>query len=98
MRKTKDLIYDLILVAIDLCAIVGGYVAAYAVRSKLYDKPLAFPYGFKNYLRVIILLAPIWIVIFALSGLYRSVQTRSRLANFGQVFLGHRTDYTRAAR
>lgn len=87
MRKTRELIYDLLLVITDFTAVVSAYVAAYGVRAKLYTKPLAFPYGFRNYLEVILLFTPVWIIIFAFSGLYRNSSSRSRLEAFGQVFL-----------
>lgn len=85
MRKTRDLIYDIILVLFDFLAVVTAYVMAYAVRARLFEKPLAHPYGFELYLEAIIRYLPFWIIIFALSGLYRNQGVRSKLTKFSQI-------------
>ncbi len=85
MRKNRDYIYDFVLVISDFLAVVVAYAAAYTVRAKLFEKPLAYPYGFELYMQAIIRYLPFWILIFALSGLYRSQGVRTRLAKFNQI-------------
>lgn len=85
MRKNRDYIYDFVLVISDFLAVVAAYIAAYAVRARLFEKPLAHPYGFEQYLQAIIRYLPFWILIFALSGLYRNQGVRTKLAKFSQI-------------
>src|SRR5687768_12129234 len=87
MRKTRDLIYDFLMLLSDAAAIVAAYVVAYGVRARLIDKPLAYPYGFGKYLRSILLFLPLWIFIFALAGLYKAGRSQNRLAQFGQLIV-----------
>lgn len=87
MRKTRELIYDLLVLLSDVLAIISAYVVAYAIRAKLVEKPLAYPYGFMKYLRAIISFLPLWIIIFAAVGLYKTGRSQNRLAQLGQLIV-----------
>jgi len=87
MRKTRDLIFDILVLLSDAVAIIAAYVVAYGIRAKLVDKPLAYPYGFINYIESIIYFLPLWILIFALAGLYKNNRSQKRLDQFGQILI-----------
>lgn len=87
MRRTRDLIYDVLVLISDVAAIIAAYTVAYGIRAKLVDKPLAYPYGFLKYIGAIIYYIPIWILVFAMTGLYKSRGTQSRLGQAGQLLI-----------
>ncbi|MDP4038821.1 MAG: sugar transferase [bacterium] len=85
MKKRSELFFSLILVPIDFLMMIVGFVLAYWVRAHLYTIPIANPVGGYHYLKVILIVIPSWIVIFALTGLYNLQSTRTRLQDFGKI-------------
>src|SRR5690606_32604475 len=78
------LIFSLILVPIDYLMMIAGFVMAYFVRVGE-DRPLAFPIGGRAYLGLILTILPIWILIFALMGLYSMESNRGRLREIVRI-------------
>lgn len=87
MRKRSELFFSVILVPLDFVALLLAFVAAYIVRVKLEDKPVAYPVPAIDYVEVIAILLPLWILIFALSGLYAQSNLRGRMTEMGKVFV-----------
>ncbi len=87
MRKRSELFFSLILVPIDFLALVGAFVAAYILRVKLEGRPVAHPIPALEFLHILLLVLPAWILIFALAGLYSQSNLRGRLAEVGKVFV-----------
>ena len=87
MRKRSELYFSLILVPLDFLALVGAFVVAYIIRVKLEGRPVANPIAAFDFLQVILILLPVWILIFALSGLYTQSNLRGRFSEIGKVFV-----------
>jgi exopolysaccharide biosynthesis polyprenyl glycosylphosphotransferase len=87
MRKRSELFFSLILVPVDYLALVAAFVAAYIVRVKIDARPVAHPIDAMTYLKFALILLPVWILIFALAGLYRQSSQRGRLSELGKIFI-----------
>lgn len=88
MRKKSELLFSVLLVPVDFITLLASFVAAYAWRVKLTDRPVAHPLGIEFYIKVFLILVPIWILIFALVGLYNQSALRGRLQEIGKIFVG----------
>jgi len=75
------------LVPLDFLALLAAFVAAYIIRVKLEGKPVAHPIAAIDFVHIIMILLPVWIIIFALSGLYVQSNLRGRLGEIGKVFV-----------
>lgn len=87
MRKRSELFFNTILLPIDFLAVVVAFILAYYVRVKLEGRPVANPLGIVLFLKISLLILPVWIIIFALSGLYNLSSLRGRLEEIGKVFV-----------
>lgn len=87
MRKRSELFFSVILVPLDFLALLGAFVVAYIIRVKLEGKPVAHPIPAFEFLQILLVLLPVWILIFAISGLYRQSSLRGRLDEIGKVFV-----------
>jgi exopolysaccharide biosynthesis polyprenyl glycosylphosphotransferase len=87
MRKRSELFFSLILVPVDCLALLSAFVAAYIVRVKIVGTPVAHPISAMTFLKLSLLVLPIWILIFALVGLYSQSNLRARLSELGKVFV-----------
>ncbi len=87
MRKKSELFFSLVLLPIDFLAILSSFIAAYAIRVKIDARPVAYPLGIEFFLKIFLLIVPIWILFFALSGLYSQSSLRGRLQEIGRVFV-----------
>ncbi len=87
MRKRSELFFSLISVPIDFLALVGAFVVAYIIRVKIEGRPVAHPIAALDFLNILLVVLPVWILIFALAGLYSQSNLRSRLAEVGKVFV-----------
>lgn len=70
MKNNTSFIYAFALVLGDFFALLGAFVLAYIFRVSLDPRPLINQVSAYDYLRIWFLLTPVWIVIFALLGLY----------------------------
>ncbi len=87
MRKRSELLFSLILVPIDFMALTAAFVLAYIIRVKLDGRPVAHPIEAMMFLKISLIILPIWIIIFALSGLYNLSSLRGRAVELGHVFI-----------
>lgn len=88
MRKRSELVFSLLQLPIDFMAILAAFVAAYALRVKIQtEHPVAHPLGFIFFLKIFLLIIPVWVLLFALSGLYNMSSLRGRLQEMGKVFI-----------
>lgn len=88
MQKKSELFFNTILLPIDFLAVVAAFIAAYAVRVKIEDRPVPNPLGIEAFLSIVLLILPLWILIFALLGLYNQSSRRGRLDEIGKIFSG----------
>lgn len=87
MRKKSELIFNLLLIPVDFVAIITAFVLAYTIRVKLYEKPVAEPLPALLFLKITLLIVPVWLLIFSLLGLYGMSSQRKRLEEIGKVFV-----------
>lgn len=87
MRKRSELIFSLILVPVDVAALLNAFVAAYLIRVRLDHRPVAYPISGIDFLKLAIIVMPVWILIFAFSGLYSQSNLRGRVQELGKVFV-----------
>jgi exopolysaccharide biosynthesis polyprenyl glycosylphosphotransferase len=85
-RNTK--FYSLILILADTFTILGSFLLAYIVRVRLDHRPLlSTVYGI-DYLTAFLIIIPIWILIFAALGLYKSSTYNRRLVEWSKIAIG----------
>lgn len=91
MKNNISLIYNACLVAGDFFALVAAFVVAYLVRVKFNIglSPTSIgPSNGREFLGVFLAVAPFWIIIFALLGLYNHSIYEKRFKEFGRLFMG----------
>jgi exopolysaccharide biosynthesis polyprenyl glycosylphosphotransferase len=87
MRKRSELFFSVILVPIDFLALLAAFVAAYLIRVRVDGRPVAHQIGGHEFVQIVLILLPVWIFIFAISGLYSQSSLRGRLDEVGKVFV-----------
>lgn len=87
MRKRSELFFSLILLPIDFLAILSAFVMAYALRVKIDERPVANPLGIEFFLQIFLLVIPVWILFFAVNGLYNLSSQRGRLWELKSIFV-----------
>lgn len=70
MKNNTSILYAFSLVVGDFFALLSAFVLAYIFRVSLDPRPLINQVGAVEYLKIWFLLTPIWLIIFALLGLY----------------------------
>jgi exopolysaccharide biosynthesis polyprenyl glycosylphosphotransferase len=86
MQKRSELFFNLIRLPLDFIAVLGGFVIAYIIRVQLEGRPVPYPTGGMVYVQFFLLIIPVWILIFALSGLYGQTGQKGRLEEIGKIF------------
>jgi len=87
MRKRSELFFSFILVPIDFLALLVAFVAAYGIRVKIEARPVVYPLGIEFFIKIFLLIIPVWILFFALSGLYNQSALRGKLQEWGKIFV-----------
>lgn len=87
MRKRSELFFGLLLIPLDFLALITAFVAAYIIRVQLDGRPVAHPVEAMTYFKIALLVLPIWLVIFAFSGLYSLSNLRGKLDELGRIFV-----------
>jgi exopolysaccharide biosynthesis polyprenyl glycosylphosphotransferase len=87
MQKKSELFFNLILLPIDFIAIIGAFTLAYIIRVKLEARPVPNPLGAILFLKIFLVIVPVWILIFAVTGLYSQTSLRGRLEELGKIFV-----------
>lgn len=86
--KKSELFFAALLVPVDFLMIIFAAAMAYWLRFTpgiIEIKPVLFEFSFSSYLRVASLIAPFFLLIFALQGLYSLKTTRTFWREFLQV-------------
>lgn len=86
MQKRSELFFNLIRLPLDFVAVLGGFVLAYIIRVQLEGRPVPYPSGGVVFVKFFLLIIPVWILIFALSGLYGQTGQKGRLEEIGKIF------------
>jgi len=85
-RNTK--FYSLILILADIFTILVSFLLAYIIRVRLDHRPLLSTVYGVDYLHAFLLIIPIWIIIFAALGLYKSSTYNRRLVEWSKIAIG----------
>ncbi len=79
--------YNFVLVVGDIIALMAGFAAAFVIRSNS-SVSVANPMPASDYLFIMFMLLPLWILVFGLIGLYHHTLYDKRFAEIGKLFVG----------
>jgi hypothetical protein len=79
MRRRNEMIYTLALILMDLLALFEAFNLAYKLRADQ-AKPLAHFISAQDFGLTMLLVSPMWPLIFGVCGLYRCYVQRGRLS------------------
>lgn len=85
--KRSELFFTFLLIPVDAAMILAAFVLSYKLRFYFEFVPATYFEPFGTYLQFIIILLPVWIGVFALSGLYSISDRKSALGEFGKIFV-----------
>ncbi len=88
MKNNSSLIYNVCLVVGDFVALFAAFVVAYVLRISLSHVPFSAHVQASTYVNIVGSILPIWIVIFALLGLYNPRNYENRFSELGRLFAG----------
>ncbi len=88
MHSNVALIYSFLLLLGDFAAIILAFVLAYIVRVQIDTRPLVQQIPARDFLMVFLTLAPFWLIIFGLLGLYNKDVYERRYREAGRLFVG----------
>jgi len=84
--KRSELAFAFFLLPLDVLMIFLSFLIAYKLQSQRVD--ISFLWTFHDFLKFVLTLTPIWILIFALEGLYNTRRKRQGLDEFSGILLG----------
>lgn len=88
MKSNGSLAYSFSLLVGDLLALMAAFALAYLIRGPLSNVPVAHPIEASTYLWLFMALAPFWLLIFALLGLYNNSIYEQRFREAGRLLVG----------
>ena len=88
MKNNASAAYAFSLIVGDFLALVAAFIVAYVLRVSLDPRPLVTQISAIDYFKIWLVLTPIWIIIFALLGLYRKAVYDYRWRELGGLFMG----------
>jgi len=87
MKSNASLVYNFFLVVGDFLALIAAFVSAFVIRAQS-TTPVAHPISAHTYFYIFLALAPFWLLIFALLGLYNSNIYERRFVEAGRLLIG----------
>jgi len=87
--KRSELFFSFLLIPVDAAMIVASFVASYYIRIKTDILPVNSDVTFQHYLLYVLYLLPIWLVIYAMSGLYKISRERNYFNDFYKIFINN---------
>jgi len=87
--KRSELLFSFLLLPIDAAMIVISFVVSYYIRIKTDILPVNSDVSFKQYLWYVVYILPIWLIIFALNGLYRISRERNYFNDLYKIFISN---------
>ena len=88
--KKSALFFSFLLIPLDFIMIILAGISAYHIRFAQFTvgiRPVVFNLPFSNYFKVLLIIAVLWLIIFALSGLYSIKNARKIIKEFYKVIL-----------
>lgn len=81
-------LFSLALVIGDFLTILAAFTLAYIIRVQVDPRPLVAQVSALDFFLTFLLIAPLWVLVFASLGLYSSVVYTRRLSEIGKLFVG----------
>lgn len=88
MLNKNTRIYSLILLIVDTFILLVSFVLAYVLRVQYDPRPLISNVHAYDYLYTSLIIVPIWILIFAILGLYQPSTYNRRLVEWSKIAIG----------
>lgn len=88
MKSNATIVYSAALVVSDFLALIAAFIGGYIIRGPLSSVPVHHPLGAITYIKIFLTLLPVWLIIFALLGLYNSNIFENRFREFGRALVG----------
>jgi len=88
MKNNASFLYSLCLIFTDALALVAAFVSAYILRVTYGGAPVANPVPARTYVIILVSLLPVWLLIFALMGMYNRSIYEKRFSELGRLFIG----------
>ena len=85
-KNTK--FYSLILIGLDFVVLMAVFFIAYYVRTQIDHRDLLHTVYASDYLLGFVVIAPVWIILYASLGLYSASVYSRRLVEWGRLLLG----------
>jgi len=83
--KRSELFFNFILIPVDIAMIVVAFISAYYFRIKM---EVIYIWPFDQYIKFVLIMLPLWIIIFFLAGLYNYEKRKRPLDEFASIVLG----------
>lgn len=88
MLTKNSRIYSLLLILVDMVMLFATFIGAYALRVHYDPRPLVSEIYAADYLLSSLIIVPVWIIIFAVLGLYRAETYNRRLIEWAKIGVG----------
>jgi len=88
MKNNASLVYSVVLFVGDFVALTAAFTAAYMLRVSLDHTPISTHVHALTYIGIVVTLLPLFLVVFALFGLYDQRVQWKRFREFGRLALG----------
>lgn len=88
MKNNASTVYAFSLIVGDFLALLAAFVIAYILRVSIDTRPLINQISAVEYLKMWVILTPIWVIIFGLLGLYRKNNYEYRWRELGGLLVG----------
>lgn len=88
MPSKNSRTYNLLLILTDIIILIVTFIGAYVLRVKFDTRPLVNEVFSAEYLQASLYIVPIWILIFAMLGLYQAKTYERRLVEWAKLAVG----------
>lgn len=89
--KRSETFFTFLKLPVDILAILTAFIGAYFLRQIWEIVPISYMWPFESYLRFTFLILPVWILVFAAGGLYKTTEVRKSTEQILPVFLSTST-------
>lgn len=87
--KRSELFFSFLLIPIDAAMLIASFVLSYYLRIKGDILPVNSDITFQQYLWYVVYILPFWILIYALSGLYKISRERNYFNDLYKIFVSN---------
>ncbi len=87
LTKRTDILFTWLAIVVDLATLFLAFITAYLLRSETDLIQIVSLWPLDQYIKFVLLILPIWLIIFAIAGLYSTRSRRARWGEFTKVFM-----------